>query len=627
MGSTVSDTQRRLPVGAEVHADGVHFRVWAPRRSRVQVVFEGGAQGFVLDLSHEGGGYFSGSTPTASAGPLYRLRVDEKEQLLPDPASRFQPQGPFGPSKIIDPSKYAWNDRPWRGIRLPGQVLYEMHIGTFTQECTWRAAAREFPELARLGITTIELMPVADFPGEFGWGYDGVNLFAPTRLYGEPDDFRFFVDEAHRAGLGVILDVVYNHFGNIANFIREFATEYFSDKYENEWADALNFDCGNCGPVREFFLANARYWIEEFHLDGFRLDATQQVFDASADHILSAISREARTAAAPKSILIVGENEPQQVKMIRATDQGGHGMDALWNDDFHHSAMVRLTGHNPAYYSDHRGTAQEFVSLAKWSYLFQGQRYRWQKKRRGSPTFGFPASHFVNYLQNHDQIANSLRGDRVHLLTSPGRYRAMTALLLLAPQTPLIFQGQEFAASSPLLYFSDMGEAAPAVASGRAEFLSQFPAIANPQVQETLPSPSDRSSFERSKLNFAERERNAHAYNLHRDLLRIRRDDAVVREQDADRMHGAVLGSDALLLRYIGRSGDDRLLLLNFGVDLYFDPAPEPLLAPPENCGWAILWSSDDLAYGGSGTPPVQDNDERWRIPGEAAVLLAPAAT
>ena len=628
MATTLSDRQRRLPIGAELQNTGTHFRVWAPRRNQVRVVFEGGPgeHGATLRLTSEDNGYFSGFSETATVGTRYRLRLDGGDTLLPDPASRFQPEGPFGPSQVVDPTSYAWKDVHWPGIRLKGQVLYETHVGTFTREGTWRAAAEQLPELARLGITTLELMPVADFPGQFGWGYDGVNLFAPSRLYGEPDDFRFFVDEAHRAGLGVILDVVYNHFGNIANFMGEFATEYFSDKYENEWADALNFDCGNCGPVREFFLANARYWIEEFHVDGFRLDATQQIFDESDDHILTAITREVRRAAGDKVVLIVGENEPQQVKMIRSMEQGGHAMDALWNDDFHHSAMVRLTGHNAAYYSDHAGTAQEFVSLAKWSYLFQGQRYRWQKKRRGTPTFGFPAAQFVNYLQNHDQIANSLRGDRVHLLTSPGRYRAMTALLLLSPQTPLLFQGQEFASSSPFLYFSDMGDAAPAVAKGRAEFLSQFPAIASPQARENLPDPSDRASFVRCKLDFTDRDRHANYYRLHVDLLRLRRDDRVISQQNAEQLHGAVLGSDAFVLRYFGASGEDRLLIINFGFDLHLDPAPEPLLAPPENGCWSIIWSSEDLAYGGAGTPPAQDDDETWQIPGEAALVLAPFA-
>src|SRR5690349_18002914 len=268
---------RRLPVGAEVQPDGgVHFRAWAPKARKLEVLTHGGAHA----LAAESHGYFSGSVAGATAGSLYRLRIDGGRDY-PDPASRFQPDGPHGPSQVVDPASFGWSDVSWRGASLEGQVIYEMHVGTFTREGTWAAAARELPELARCGITTIEMMPVADFPGEFGWGYDGVNLFAPTRLYGQPDDLRRFVDAAHAAGLGVILDVVYNHFGPDGNYIGAFADEFFTDRYDNEWGDALNFDGKGSAGAREYFVANARYWIEEFHFDGLRLDATQQIFDAS----------------------------------------------------------------------------------------------------------------------------------------------------------------------------------------------------------------------------------------------------------------------------------------------------------------------------------------------------------
>ncbi|HSF42920.1 MAG TPA: alpha-amylase family glycosyl hydrolase, partial [Thermoanaerobaculia bacterium] len=315
---------------------GVHFRVWAPRRRKVEVVFEGGPG---LELSAEGGGYFSGLAPEAGAGALYRYRLDDGD-AFPDPASRFQPQGPHGPSQVIDPSTFAWTDRGWPGITREGQVLYEMHVGTFTPEGTWEAASRELPELAELGITVLELMPVAEFPGEFGWGYDGVDLFAPYHLYGEPDDFRRFVDRAHAAGLGVILDVVYNHLGPDGNYLKQFSEGYFTDRYKNDWGEAINFDGEGSGAVREFFLANAGYWIAELHLDGLRLDATQDVKDASKDHILAAIARRAREAAGERPIYLVAENEPQETRLVRPPEEGGYGIDALWNDDYHHSAMV-----------------------------------------------------------------------------------------------------------------------------------------------------------------------------------------------------------------------------------------------------------------------------------------------
>ena len=389
---------------------------------------------------------------------------------------------------------------------LRGQVIYELHVGTFTKEGTWRAAGRELPALADLGVTVIELMPVADFAGQFGWGYDGVNLFAPTRLYGTPDDFYKFVDQAHSLGIGVILDVVYNHVGPVGNYLKEFSEDYFTKRYKNEWGEAINFDGDNAGPVREFFLANAQYWIEEFHIDGFRLDATQQIFDASKEHILLEIARRVRRAAGGRATLLVAENEPQHVKLVRSPEEGGYGLDALWNDDFHHSAMVVLSGHNEAYYTDYKGAPQEFLSAAKWGYLYQGQRYKWQKKRRGTPAFGIEPAAFVTFIQNHDQIANSARGLRVHRLASFGRYKAMTALMLLGPGTPMLFQGQEFATSSPFYYFADNEQdLARLVAAGRAKFLSQFRTAATPAVQEALADPADRATFDRSKIDHAER--------------------------------------------------------------------------------------------------------------------------
>jgi maltooligosyltrehalose trehalohydrolase len=610
-------------VGAEVQPQGgVHFRVWAPRRRRVAVALEGHAD---APLQAEDSGYFAGLLPAARAGSLYRFRLDGGEQLYPDPASRFQPDGPHGPSQVIDPAAFRWTDGGWRGPSREGQVVYELHLGTFTPQGTWEAAARELPELAEIGVTMIEVMPVADFPGRFGWGYDGVDLFAPCRLYGTPDDMRRFVERAHALGLAVILDVVYNHFGPDGNYVREFAEHYFTDRHTTEWGEPINYDDADSGPVREFFVANAGYWIDEFHLDGLRLDATQNIYDDSADHILAAIGRRVREAGRGRATFVVAENEPQHVRLVRPADQGGYGLDALWNDDFHHTALVALTGHDDAYYTDYLGTPQEFISSLKWGYLFQGQRYRWQKKkRRGTPALDQPPVAFVNFIENHDQVSNSARGLRAHQLTSPGRHRAMTALLLLAPQTPMLFQGQEFAASSPFLFFADhQKDLAEAVRRGRAEFLSQFRTIADPAMRACLADPHDPKTFERCKLDLSERHTHAAAYALHRDLLKLRRTDPVFGRPRPRGLDGAVLGTHAFVLRYFADDGDDRLLLVNFGRDLDLDPAPEPLLAPPEGKAWAVLWSSEDPRYGGCGTAPPE-TEEGWRIPGEAALVLVP---
>jgi len=478
----------KLPVGAEITPDGVHFRVWAPnsRKVSVQLISAEGAKSIALES--ESDGYFSGIVAGARANMLYKFQLDSG--AFPDPVSRFQPEGPHGPSRIIDRGAFRWTDTEWHGVTREGQVIYEMHIGTFTKEGTWRAAMEQLLELARLGITLLEIMPIADFPGRFGWGYDGVDLFAPTRLYGGPDDFRAFVDQAHALGLGVILDVVYNHIGPDGNFLKQFSPDYFTDRYQNEWGEALNFDGTQSRPVREFFIANAGYWIDEYHLDGLRLDATQQIFDSSEEHILAAIARRVREAAKDRSTYLVAENETQQSGLVRPVEQGGYGLDALWNDDFHHSARVALTGRNEAYYSDHLGHPQEFISAMKRGFLFQGQWYAWQNKRRGTPTTGLHPANFVNCIQNHDQVANSLRGIRLHQLTSPGSFRAMTALLLLGPGTPMLFQGQEFAASTPFLYFADHNpELAKLVAAGRQQFLEQFPSIACAESTPCLANP------------------------------------------------------------------------------------------------------------------------------------------
>ena len=629
--SRPATSARRLPVGAEVVDGGVHFRVWAPKRKKVEVVFEGPAGDWPLAvaLDPEDDGYFSGLVEGAGAGALYRFRLDDDETLYPDPASRFQPDGPHGPSQVVDPSSYQWRNAGGAGVQPQGQVIYEMHIGTFTLEGTWAAAERELPELARLGITILEIMPIAEFPGRFGWGYDGVDLFAPSHLYGTPDDFRRFVDRAHEVGLGVILDVVYNHFGPDGNYLTQFSDSWFTDRYENDWGSSINFDGEGAGPVREFFVANAGYWIDEYHLDGLRLDATQDVKDASAEHILATIARRARAAGGARSTFLVAENEPQETKLARPPERGGYGIDALWNDDFHHTAMVALTGRSEAYYTDYCGSPQELISAVKYGYLYQGQRYSWQKQRRGTPGLGLPPWAFVTYIQNHDQVANSARGERCHKLSSPGAVRAMTALMLLSPPTPMLFQGQEFAASSPFLFFADHHEElARAVRRGRQEFLAQFPSLTAPEVRKGIPDPADRQTFERCKLDFSERESHAEWYALHQDLLRLRREDPVFRTQGENGFDGAVLGPQAFVLRFFAPDEDegDRLLMINLGHDLRLEPAPEPLLAPPEDRRWEVVWHSEDPRYGGSGAPPPEDAEGGWRIPGHAAVVLRPAA-
>jgi maltooligosyltrehalose trehalohydrolase len=612
-------TQEPAPLGAVARGKATAFRVWAPRAARLELALGDDAKD-VRAMARDAAGYWRLDVDDAPPGVLYRYRVDGR--ALPDPCSRFQPDGPHGPSLVVDVDAYRWGDASWTGIRMHGQVLYELHIGTFTPAGTFDAAIARLPALRDFGVTTIELMPVAEFPGRFNWGYDGVQPFAPYHGYGDYEALKRFVDAAHASGLGVILDVVYNHLGPDGNYLAAYAPEYFTDRYATDWGEPLNFDGPDAGPVRDYFVRNARHWIGDFHLDGLRLDATQNVYDATPRHILADITAAARAAAGRRSIIVVGENEPQQVVALASGEAGGWGLDALWNDDFHHSAHVALTGRHDGYYHDHRGVAQEFVSAARHCFLFQGQRYSWQDKPRGTPVTDEPAAAFITFLDNHDQVANTLEGSRLAALTAPARLRAMTALLLLAPQTPMLFMGQEFAASTPFTFFADhVPELAAKVHEGRRGFLRQFAPYAKPDAQRRVPDPADPATFAACKLDWSERERHAHVVALHKDLIALRRDDPVLARQRRDQLDGAVLGPHAFVLRWRNAENGDRLLVVNLRDDLDVRPAPEPLLAPPRAGAWTLAWSSDDPRYGGPGVVNP-DRPEGWCLPGESAALF-----
>ncbi len=608
--------ERRHPAGAELVGDGVSFRVWAPSAAAVAVVVDGASHRLAADRD----GYFEATVRGVGAGAAYGFRLDDDAAVLPDPASRCQPEGPSGLSLVFDPDAFRWTDAAWPGVTMEGQVIYEMHVGTFTPEGTWAAAAAKLPFLKDVGVTVVEMMPVNEFPGRFGWGYDGVNLFAPTRLYGTPDDLRAFVDRAHALGLGVILDVVYNHIGPDGNHLPRFSKDYFTDRHGTEWGEALNFDGPNAVGMRDFVVSNAAYWIEDYRFDGLRLDATQAIFDSSDEHVIKALARAARAAAGTRNIILVAENEPQHTELARPVAEGGFGLDGLWNDDLHHSAMVAVTGHNEAYYQDHDGTPQELISAAKHGYLFQGQLYASSGKRRGTPSLDLSPAAFVTFVQNHDQIANSARGYRLQQLTSPGRARAITALILLMPGTPMLFQGQEFWASAPFRFFADhRPDLAKLVRVGRGQFLAQFASLASEAAQARLPDPESPDTFAACKLDWAEAEANRHVVAMHRDLLRLRARDGAF--STGARLDGAVLGTEAFLLRFFADNGDDRVLVVNLGRDIKRRSLAEPLIAPPHGRRWSVLWSSEDPAYGGSDTPPFE-MDDGLHIPGQAAIVL-----
>ncbi len=617
---------KRTDIGAQpLPEGGVRFSVWSPKCKSIAIQIDGRAS---VPMQKAEDGYWSLVIADAAAGQRYRVQVDG-EEAHPDPASRFQPEGPHGPSQIVDAAAYAWRSEEarWAGIKLEGQVLYELHIGTFTEGGTYSAAEAELPRLRELGITVLELMPLAQFQGAFGWGYDGVDLFAPHNSYGTPDELRHLIEAAHATGLGVILDVVYNHLGPDGNYLPKFSPDYFA-AVATEWGDSINFDGDNCEGVRNFFVENAAYWIRDFHFDGLRLDATQSIKDNGrlGKHVLQEIGEAAREAAGLRNIIIVAENEPQEVRLIRPVTEGGYGLDGMWNDDLHHSMMVRLTLRREAYYSDHLGRAQEFVSAIKYGYLFQGQYYAWQGNVRGTTARGVGPQHFITFLENHDQIANTDTGSRVRARSHPGVYRAMTAMWLLTPGTPMFFQGQEYGGLSKFLYFCDHAEPlAEAVRTGRRDFLGQFPSLASKDSQDALPDPTSVEAFRHSRLEAAEQARYPQMTALHTDLLALRRSDPVLSTQASGGLDGAVLSEDCFVIRFFAPDGmvdeTDRLLVVNFGCDLDLPHSPEPLLAAPHGTDWVVQWSSDHHRYGGGGvTSPV--SDKGWRISGAATVLL-----
>jgi maltooligosyltrehalose trehalohydrolase len=611
--------------GATPAVDGICFFVWAPEARELQVLLKDVG---LHRLTREDG-YFQGIIP-AKVGDCYKFLVDGKGPF-PDPASRYQPEGPHGWSEIVDANAFQWSDQEAasREPNLKSEVLYELHIGTFTEEGTYRAAEKEFARLQELGITALEIMPVNEFGGNFGWGYDGVNIFAPYHLYGTPDDLRHMVDAAHMAGLAVFLDVVYNHLGSDGNYLAEFSKFFFS-KTPTDWGDAPNFDGENSKPVREFFVQNAEYWIRDFHFDGLRFDATQSFVDSGVhgEQILTALARRAR-AASNKQILLFSECERQQSQQLAPPEDDGCGLDGMWNDDFHHSAFVRLTGKREGYYADHLGKAQEFISAAKWGFLFQGQYYSWQKAPRGTPFLHLEPWRAITFLENHDQIANTLFGTRPRAQSSARRYRAMVAYWLLSSGTPMFFMGQEYGSTRPFVYFFDQpGEVGESLLNGRAKFLSQFESIRSiPNLESVLAYPADPDSFKSCKLAAADRNQQEaiQLQRLFRDLLKLRREDPAIAQQRKGSVDGAVLSDDCFILRFFFADpikGElDRLLVVNFGPYLEMIHIPEPLLAPSRGKQWTLLWSSEQLGYGGtSAICPI--TSDGWHIAEETAFLL-----
>ncbi|WP_075214139.1 malto-oligosyltrehalose trehalohydrolase [Mongoliimonas terrestris] len=604
-------------IGATLGADGrADFRIYAPDHRTAVLVLEDGE----TPMTDEGNGWFSASMPGRRAGERYGFRLGDDPAVLPDLASRHQPDGPHGRSALLDHGAFRWTDGDWRGVPLSDAVISEIHIGTFTPEGTFAAAADRLPLLAEVGITVIEVMPLNDFPGRFGWGYDGVGWFAPVGIHGTPDDLKRFVDRAHGLGLAVILDVVYNHLGPDGQYHRRYAAGHFSTRYKNEWGDPLNFDDEGSAGMRALVVESAAAWIRDYHVDGLRFDATQQIFDASPVHVVAEAAAACRAAAPGRHLILLAENTPQDVTVLEPGDAGGQGLDALWNEDFQRAARIAVTGERDAYYSDLAGSPGELVAALRWGFLYHGQRSAWDKAPRGTNAFHVPLHRFIAFLENHDQVANARRGDRLARIGDPAMLAAVTTLLLLGPQTPMLFQGQEFGSSRPFVFFCDhRGDLADAVRKGRKGFLDQFPAVRH----GAIPDPSAEATYRACGLDWGERDRNGALLALHRDLLALRRDDPVFTAPDTA-IHVASPMADLAVMRWFGAGGaGDRLLLLNAGPGRILETLAEPLSAPRPGRPWRMIFSSDDDVYGGRGSAPAIDPDGVWSLPGRSAVVMA----
>jgi maltooligosyltrehalose trehalohydrolase len=552
-------------LGACCAAGTTTFRVWAPDHASVDLALETArltpapttdvGAGFrrpeIRPLSQERCGYWSGSFTDVPSGTLYRYRLDGRDdQVFPDPASRFQPHGVHGPSQVIDPATFAWTDREWRAPSLDRTVFYELHVGTFTPQGTFRGVIERLPYLKDLGITALEVMPVADFAGDRNWGYDGVALFAPARCYGEPSDLRALVDAAHQHGLAVYLDVVYNHLGPDGAYANVFSSHYFSDRHESPWGRGVNLDGAHSSEVRRFFFENALHWVHEYHIDGLRLDATHAMQDESPVHFLAELTTTVRDRAT-RPVIFVAEDHRNLAQMLQPAAECGWGIDAVWADDFHHQVRVHAAHDHEGYYADFTGNVDDLATTLRQGWFFRGQRSNYLGEKRGTDPSGLSPEQFVVCIQNHDQIGNRAMGDRLNHEVDEATYRALTTLLLMAPQTPLLFMGQEWAASSPFLFFTDHADdLGRKVTEGRRQEFRAFAAFADAAGRAAIPDPQKRDTFERSRLPWDEvlRDRHALVRRLYQRLLEVRSTSDVIRNATADRYDVRTLDDSSLML-------------------------------------------------------------------------------
>ena len=622
--SCIIEPQVSRAIGASVSPNGVIYRVWAPDHASLSVrVARPGGEAEIHPMERDAEGYFMTIDADGAAGDRYQFQFADG-RLVPDVASRFQPEGVHGPSECIDPHAYSWVCTNWRRPAWRGQVIYELHIGTFTPAGTFRAAIEKLDHVVALGAQAIEIMPVADFPGERNWGYDGVALYAPARCYGRPDDLRALVDAAHQRGLAVILDVVYNHVGPDGNYLEAFSSRYFHSTKRNPWGRAFNLDAADAQPVRDYFLRNVAYWLDEFRIDGLRLDATHAIEDASTPHLLTEIGEVVRARGA----FAIAEDERNAVKLLDRDT--GHRLHGVWADDFHHQVRVALTGIRESYFGSYEGTAQALASTLQQGWTYVGQPFPfWQDRPRGSSCQHLPPHAFVYCIENHDQIGNRAQGERLEHLVSPARFRAASALLCLSPYAPLLFMGQEWAASTPFIFFTDHGgEIGKNVSAGRRREFQETGLNAGGACE--VPDPQLEATFLASKLRWDELQAPPHAttFALYRALLAER--------AEADftvypfRQYGSVQAiGNHLVLRFRVAETSERLLIVSLheGAASTLDLASAAILRPARDFVWEVRLHTEETRFGGEKKIALEttaaNHPSAVRLEGPGAVLFA----
>jgi maltooligosyltrehalose trehalohydrolase len=597
-------------LGAEVREDGsVRFRVWAPKASRVDLCLEGTDKD-ALPLAKLESSWFELITREAGPGAHYRFQIDDEVQV-PDPASRFQPHDVHGPSEVIDPDRFDWTDDQWRGRPWEEAVIYELHVGAFTTEGTFHAVEQKLDYLRELGVTAVELMPVADFPGARNWGYDGVLPYAPDSSYGRPEDLKHLVQSAHRKGLMIFLDVVYNHFGPDGNYLRLYSPQFFTDRHRTPWGDAINFDGPHSGVVRDFFIHNALYWLEEYHFDGLRLDAVHAIVDDSKPDIITELAQVVRQRfGTQRFVHLILENADNEAHYLHRDRQDRVQLyNAQWNDDIHHAVHVAITGEADGYYGDYaEDPIRQLGRCLAEGFAYQGEYSQYHAATRGEPSVGLPPSAFVSFLQNHDQVGNRASGERICQLARPEALKAAMEILLLAPSPPLLFMGEEFGATTPFLFFCDFkGDLASAVTTGRRNEFARFAKFSSAEKRNQIPDPNAAETYLQSKLDWQSLSCECHArwLQLYRQLLSIRQRMIVPQLREASRVHGEFcevqnrgvsvdwVFSNESRLQLRANLGSDWLTMRESAGEQFYASSPEAANALDQNRlpPWSVVWS------------------------------------